>query len=350
MGTHGYLTNPLFIERFYPSKKVKFIKGDGPTFHPKVYLFERRNGDWACLIGSANFTRPGFHSNQEACFLVTSDDPGSANVRQEAEALISRCWKKKGLSLADVKAYAENAKRRPPSPAVDDIEKENGKNLSQLQAMSWRQFCRAVKAGETRRGDKIQRRIELLEHVRSCLSKKSLRGLDTGDRKLIGGFGSPMDEKVPLYEWGAFGSMRGAGSFKKLINNQNAHLSKALDEIPLTDDVSEEQYDAFMHLYRKAFPRGKGQGIATATRLLAMKRPDWFVCIDGANRAQLRKRLGRAPQGHNYKGYWNYVINKVHASTWWKAPEPKSRRDSAIWRGRAAFIDSICYRPKIKKS
>jgi hypothetical protein len=58
-----------------------------------------------------------------------------------------------------------------------------------------------------------------------------------------------------------------------------------LDEIPLNGPVQRDDYEAFIGRYKAAFPIKNGQpykhGLGTATRLLAMQRPDYFVCRSG---------------------------------------------------------------------
>src|SRR4051794_26315302 len=83
------------------------------------------------------------------------------------------------------------------------------------------------------------------------------------------------------FDWLWFGSMKGAGYYKQAINQNNRQLSGALDEIPLEGEVTRNHFERYLSLFRGAFERW---GIATATRLLAIKRPGYFVCLDSKNR------------------------------------------------------------------
>jgi hypothetical protein len=109
--------------------------------------------------------------------------------------------------------------------------------------------------------------------------------------------------------------MRGAGVFKNLINEHPATLSIALDEMPLDGPVQRGDYGAFIGRYNEAFSERNGQpfghGLATATRLLAMKRPDYFVCFDQANKAGLSGAIGIAINHHDYDAYWDSIIEQV---------------------------------------
>lgn len=144
--------------------------------------------------------------------------------------------------------------------------------------------------------------------------------------------------------------MFGAGVFKKLINTNSSGLSRALDAIPPIGEVQREHYLQFIAAYVASYPQRKWHGLATATRLLAMKRPDYFVCFDAENRDGLCKAFGIGLGHHDYERYWDSVIERVLVSRWWSSPRPTGNsRGSAIWDGRAAFLDSLYYKPKPKK-
>lgn len=87
------------------------------------------------------------------------------------------------------------------------------------------------------------------------------------------------------------------------------------------------------------------------TRLLTMKRPDRFVCIDKANRIDgLCNYFGVAPTTTNLENYWDRIIAPMELMPWWQANEPIPPVEREIWRGRAALLDAIYYNPKNRKS
>lgn len=77
VGTHFYQTHPAFIERFLTHPNVRFVVNTDGVFHPKVYLFEKADGEWECIIGSPNFTKGGFGQNAEMAMLVAYHDKGA---------------------------------------------------------------------------------------------------------------------------------------------------------------------------------------------------------------------------------------------------------------------------------
>src|ERR1700733_1203375 len=120
IGLHYFRTHPTFIETFNPVPEVRFVKNNSGIFlHSKVYLFMNGPGDWEVLIGSANFTRAAFHSNNEAASLIRADG-SNEHVFTEAKASIEAIWDRAGKfdpeELEDYKASARNRKDEDATP------------------------------------------------------------------------------------------------------------------------------------------------------------------------------------------------------------------------------------------
>src|SRR3546814_4861364 len=84
--------------------------------------------------------------------------------------------------------------------------------------------------------------------------------------------------------------------------------------------------------------------LAPATRLLAMKRPDVFVCVNGGNTKGLAVALTFAPTTIDLKNYWERVIEPIQQAPWYNASRPTGR-DMELWDARVAMLDAIYYRP-----
>ncbi len=86
VGTHFYQTHPDFLEVFVGDPKVHVVLQPSGVFHPKVYLFENSRDDWACVIGSPNFTGAAFSSNAEvaAYFDSAASGPNVDYVRSSS--------------------------------------------------------------------------------------------------------------------------------------------------------------------------------------------------------------------------------------------------------------------------
>jgi hypothetical protein len=183
-------------------------------------------------------------------------------------------------------------------------------------------------------------------------SRKLLEGVDsfsklaTKERKAIAGTLGQSERGPESPDWGTFGWMGGFGVFQNLIINNSPEISEALDCIPPTGAVTGDDYDKFVQEFRKAFEgRFRKGGISSASRLLAMKRPDYFVCIDTANNKRLSAHFGLAASAVKLENYWAELIERVKLSRWWRAPRPRGV-DRPIWDGRSAFLDALFFDPK----
>jgi hypothetical protein len=215
--------------------------------------------------------------------------------------------------------------------------------------MEWANFfsevCNETVQGKnsvlrSKRVNALHTRLYILESVQKIFrNRPDFQSSSLEERQLIAG--TPIDNNT---SWDLFGSMQGNGRFVSKINNNDSEISLALDLIPLTGVICKPDYQRFLKVYTKAFPKG-GAGLATVSRLLAMKRPDVFVCINGTNEDNLRYMLDikRSKTRHDYDWYWESVIRTIHHANWWKEPQPPIYEELqvAVWRGRAAFLDSV---------
>jgi hypothetical protein len=180
----------------------------------------------------------------------------------------------------------------------------------------------------------MQERLQVFREIRQLFAQ-TVRFCDldySGRRKIAGLFKSANPSFL------LFGSMQWVGLFKQAIKDNNEGISLALDEIPLEGDISRDQYQRFADRFLGAFERA---GMALASRLLAMKRPDTFVCVNTQNREGLVQSLRVSPS-RDPEAYWD-LIERVRACTWWRAPQPTAGDEREVWRARAAFLDALFY-------
>ena len=147
-------------------------------------------------------------------------------------------------------------------------------------------------------------------------------------------------------DYGLFGSMGASGTFANLVIEAPKGISDALDFIPLMGAVTQHHYDPYCKAFIAAFHQdGRVGGLPTATRLLAMKRHNAFVCIDSANRKDLCENFGVSPCTTNLANYWQRIVEPMHGDAWWWHSQPTNAADAEIWFGRAALLDAIYYTP-----
>lgn len=341
IGTHFYQTHPDVLKAFVGSDQVRFILQPQGVFHPKLYLFWDRS-QWEALVGSANLTAGAFNKNSEAVALLGGRGAQAERLKREMDALIQRYWSMaKVATPSTLQAYQSIWERQ--QPALRRLAGQYGQSRprkapveSSVMSMSWAQFVAAVKAD---RYHGFKERCALLNLVQASFARNATFGsMELGLRQTISGVPTRYDRR-----WAWFGSMRGVGHFQKAVKDNNPHLSYALDRIPLSGTVSRSEYEDFLGEFTKALPRGR-HGVATASRLLTLKRPDHFVCVDSKNRKELCTNFGIALSGLDYGRYWNEIVERVRDAPWWNSPQPIIDDEAMIWRGRAAMLDAIFYR------
>ncbi len=204
-----------------------------------------------------------------------------------------------------------------------------------IGSLSWPNFVARVRAEEHPPGHPLlHERLQVIRAIRQLFAQTvHFRDLDYLGRRKIAGL-----VKNAKPDFLLFGSMQAVGLFKQAIKDNNEGISLALDEIPLDGDVTRHHYQRFTERFLKAFKRA---GMALASRLLAMKRPDTFVCVTKESREGLFQAFRLSPS-RDADTYWE-LIERVRACTWWKVPPPAAGDEREVWSARAAFLDALFY-------
>ncbi|MEJ6475983.1 phospholipase D family protein [Pseudoalteromonas piscicida] len=341
IGTHFYQTHPDVLDKFVGWDNCHFVMQPKGVFHPKVFLFWSRS-DWDLLVGSANLTKGAMTENTELLVHITSTD-SSEEFRAEVEQTINSFWLQGEVVDAEkARAYrelwkAQQGALRRISGSYSATAKSKPPVHTEIMTMSWDAFLTRIKEDPFHG---FRERCNLLELVRGCFTENnSFADMELGKRKTIAGLPTDWNKY-----WGWFGSMRGSGYYHQAINDNNKYISLALDEIPLRGIVTRDNYDAYIEVFVRAFPNG-GHGVAIASRLLALKRPDQFICLDSKNKTQLCKDFGIKQSGMEYQRYWDDVVCRIMDSVWWNSPKPQRHETEQVWLGRAAMLDAIFYQP-----
>lgn len=342
IGTHFYQTHPDVLDAFAESDYVRFILQPRGVFHPKIYIFWNQK-HWEVLMGSANLTAGALTNNAEAMVLISNSDQTASSLKEDVVALIDSYWDE-ARSVSKAEALSYRALWAIQQPALRRLSGQYGQTSkskapadSGVMAMSWMQFFDYVQK-DAHHG--FEERCDLLKLVRNAFETTShFRDMEVGLRKTIAGLPTDFNE-----HWGWFGSMSGAGYYHQAVNNNNPHISEALDEIPLNGPVSRWHYEAYLAKFVRAFPNGR-HGVGIASRLLSLKRPDYFVCFDSKNKKTLCQDLEIKQTGMDYVRYWEEIIERITDSAWWNEPRPRNALAGTVWDGRAAMLDAIFYRP-----
>lgn len=342
IGTHFYQTHPDVLDAFVEAENVRFILQPKGVFHPKIYIFWS-DKHWEVLIGSANLTAGALNTNSEAMALISDSDSNNSFLKTDVINLIDSYWDDARVvsSAAAISYRALWSKQQPAlrrlSGQYGQATKSKAPADSAVMSMPWPKFLASVQA-DAHHG--FKQRCDLLKLVRTAFETISyFQQMELGLRKTIAGLPTDFNE-----HWAWFGSMSGAGYYHQAVNDNNPHISNALDEIPLNGSVSREHYEAYLAEFVRAFPNGR-HGIGIASRLLALKRPDYFVCFDSKNKKELCRDFDIKQSGMDYERYWEEIIERIIDSAWWNEPRPTNALAGTVWDGRAAMLDAIFYRP-----
>jgi hypothetical protein len=322
----------------------------GGTFHPKVYGF--RSGSQAeAVVGSANFTFGGLDNNWEAAIYVTGNaaDPFFLDVFKFTE---DSAKLGEAVTPTFALAYGASCKRasrmiKPPRDPMEGLGAISPAGFaSPLVSMSWQAYAAAVRASAHHNVDESLNLLRIAQQW--FASTKSFARLTAEQRKAIAGVIGKKQRKLSLdldRDWGWFGSMKGMGDFANRVKENDRSLARALDCIPGKGEVTRSHFDLFIRHFKKAFDGStRIGGVPTATRLLAMKRPDTFVCICNPNIVEASARMGFARTTLNLEDYWEKVIEVVRLSDWYNVEKPDNA-DGELWENRVAMLDAIFYAP-----
>jgi len=207
---------------------------------------------------------------------------------------------------------------------------------SRIFSMSWDEYYRSIQKDEIHT---FKGRIELLNTAQSYFKHRNhFCSMEEIQRRELAGVAS-LKQSCSHIDWGWFGSMKGSGKFQNRINENDTYISQALDAIPMQGHVCKADYKGYVDLFKQAFPDG-GAGVAITSRLLAMKRPDCFVCLDKPNLSKLCDAIG-VSKSVSVETYWDKIVERIHESVWYSSEMPKNDIESSAWRGRVAMIDAI---------
>lgn len=333
VGLHFYQTHPEFISTFIDNESIRFFMETHGVFHDKIYLFSNSAKDWCAIIGSSNFTKGGFENNSECNVIISDADEKGKNIYKSLIQRIDRAYKN-ALQFTDEMlgdyedCYTRQMGKRESLGSIVKTKKRDF-DSSELTLMPWDEYCALL-----RKTERVQTCIDVLTEIQSVFkANKSYSDVDTEDRKNIAGFVGPNS----IFAF--FGTTKRNHRFGRLIEDNDKGLSKVVDLIPSHGDISFEQYKKYINFFKDKWD----DPLATATRLLTMKRPDMFLCVNGKNRRLLAKYLNIPPSNLTLDNYWELVIVPIRQASWYNIKTPKEGKE--YWPYRVALLDALIYEP-----
>lgn len=344
-------THPRFLRAFRQSLRVK-PRGGGSTFHPKAYLFVSGHR-FDAIVGSSNLTRGGFGSNVELNIHI------AGSVREpyfrSIDGYIQQQWDAaREVSELDIQQYQSRwrkaktrAKHGPePHPSSPVARAKPQIVVDPRLDVGWPKFFRQLRRvdGEKHyvfRRPTAESYLGVVEYARDCFSRNgSLSNMTRLERSNVAATNTHST-------YGYFGTTHSAGQFTHAILDTPALIDRALDKIPLdnTHRVTKADFDAFFTNFRRfaeSVPKPR-PGVGCASRLLAMKRPDTFVCVNGENRGRLARAFGFSDRElRTASGYWRFAEH-IWSLPWYSSPPPGNLVQLEAWKARAALVDALYY-------
>jgi HKD family nuclease len=348
VGTHFFQTDPNFLEAFLDNDKIRVIYETGEVFHPKIYYF-RLKDRWECLVGSANFTNGAMSKNKEILVSFSSDDKEVHQTEQEIWMII-KDWFNEGHIitneyLLNYKKHYDSKKELLNNLSTSKTKDENSDFYkNDIFNYSWEEYFHKILNEDYHGSDSIHDRLKVLSSSRDLFKKDKFCNLSEEERRKISGYEEYKEDSE--FDWQWFGSMKPEGTFKGLVKSNNENLSLALDQIPLEGSLTKEHYLSFLNYYKLAIPENSNR-LSGATRLLAMKRPDYFFCLDSKNKKKFCQDFDIKEKDLHIDTYWDIVVDKITSCLWW-SEKSKSGKSNKIeidtWNGRAAFLDAVYYK------
>ena len=355
IGTFGNATDPDALVRLREIGELCVVAGGKALFHPKVYIF--RNAKETCVwIGSANCTRAGFGRNEEVVYETGN--------HREAAAWFSKRWKELGgpSPASAIDKYRKRRKRQGVSRAAAQLAgqpEQGGRSRAELLegAGSWAEYVAALQrcdelwAAEgsywTVLGNECSY-VHTIEEGKRIAHCRSWVGLNDQERAILLGLRDGVDGV-----WGLLGTLIAAGDVKGVFNRSREAgnrrtLSRVRNAVETVIDAPDEKFPGIAVKALERICREDGFNHGTATRLLALARPDRLVSVNKGSRAGLATAFNfKATKGTTLGRPKNYglLLEKLYEKPWYCDQPGRSKRSRQLWSMRAALVDSFVYDP-----
>lgn len=341
MGVSFNQSHPDAIKFFIDNGiDVKIFNPAINLFHPKFYLFKRKN-NYALFVGSSNFTYSGFYSNTEINIFIESKL--TEKIRQIES--VFRKWKSKKYSFSpDEKWLRKYRKAYEKQRSIERKNKiktprDNEESISTsnwLTQANWQLYYQNVKKGLADKERDEFGYSAVLDAVQKNISLPWDEAIfeNIENRRIIGGMGK--------YGW--LGHVAASGAFRKFMANgslpKKRRAVSAINAIcELGTPINTDELSHHLEMLEKIGPT-----IKVWSRIITILRPDIFCTVASPSvRENLSKTLD-IPKSHfeTIEGYIK-LIKLVHACPWYNSRKPTRKNEIHIWKRRAAFMDAIFY-------
>lgn len=336
------------LKDFQNSDNVKIYKGKH-TFHSKIYVFYNKTR-YAVIIGSANLTNGGMFQNDECAVLFTEKD--GIFLDNILETLEDYFDKAKIITDGIIETYSKE---------YETIQDNNNSIVKRLEStkqkideapysnLKWEEVSEIIQQIA------FIDRIGMLNDIQKIFKKLNnsnikFENLELDDLRMIIGNSKDVNNK-----YRALGGLSASGNAQNILLNidntkkiEFKKISETLDKIGLLNE------DNICHLFSEDFVRNflvtimsvDGCGISTATRLLAVKRPDLFLCVNKENQNSIKELFGFKISGTDERKIEKYIqlLKIIYNTDYFNHKLTKDEKQDkalvAISKYRVALLDS----------
>jgi hypothetical protein len=271
----------------------------------------------------------------------------AVKVEHHPDNFLDWCKELYRICLHDVnRDLLEPSQEKPLKKLQDTL--SNGVSACQLKlarVIPWPIFSSFTQENASLQA--LPERLKLLDYI-AKIRTNNLADMIEEDRLAFAGKHTAQHD-ISVYdfdvEW--FAGTRGAKTFHQLLKAQPQTFDHALDNIPLTGEVTLAHYQGFVKAYKNIFSdytNGEKAPLTTATRLLAMRRPDQFIALTNGKIDPLSLGLGLVKlNNQSFDDYWHEMIAGIRSTTWWRSEMPSDELELQLWHNRAILIDLFLF-------
>lgn len=335
IGTDREITSPEFLEKFQKQlgDKLKIIHQSKELFHSKLYLFTNHKEDeWSLLIGSANFTKSALSKNHESMMLITNEDNITNDILR-TQFICLKEYEEIAFSITD--EFLENYKLLFNKPKRQSTFYDPYLTIS-LQNLTWEDYKNFIMLRYTNQTLWYDERIKLLDKAHEYFkdmetnnSEKENQSISIKNLKALIGLVKSLDG----VNWHNFGHMRTSE-----LALEKLQLSIwIVNKIPFSGKVTYKDYNSYMEKILSI----KGIDLSIATRILALKRPDFFFCITSENTHRFEYDFNYLFHKRSKDDYWRLITEDLPSCNWYKDSDllPEALKNSKV-----AMLDTILYK------
>lgn len=184
----------------------------------------------------------------------------------------------------------------------------------------------------------LDEQLALLKHIESIRETSLVDMIEEDKLAFAGKHTAKHDPSIYQFDVEWLASTKTAKALHNVIATSCTDLNEALNHIPLEGDITLENYMDFVRGYIAAFAAVDNEKatLAPATRLLAMRRPDFFTPVTAASLDILCQAFGLVRlNNQDFDRYWHDIVMAIHKQPWFIAATPEAEEEQALWQYKA---------------